>query len=54
MWMEQIEMEPNGREELLTQTASTSTRLATFNGSVVYGTHESEMVRHWKGNRKMV
>ena len=52
MWMEQIEMEPNGREELLNPT-TVKQRLATFNGSGVYGTYDRKVVRRGKRNRKM-
>ena len=53
MWMEQNGMELNGREELLNPTAATELGLATFNGSVIYGTHDGKMVERGKRNRKM-
>ena len=46
-------MELNGREELLNPTAAIEARPATFNDSVIYGTHDGEMVRRGKMNRKM-
>ena len=46
-------MELNGREELLNPTAVTEAGLTTFNGSVIYDTHNGEMVRRGKRNRKM-
>ena len=38
-------MEPNEREELLTQMPRPKLRLAMFNGSVVYGTHKRKVVK---------
>ena len=52
MWMEQIEMELNGREELLNPTI-VKQRLTTFNGSSVYDTHDKKVVGRGKRNRKM-
>ena len=51
--MEQNEMERNGRKVLLNLTAMTKTGLATFNGSVIYGTYDGEMVGRGKRNGKM-
>ena len=53
MWMELNKMELNRMEELLNLTAMTKTGLATFNGSVIYSTHNNKMVGRGKRNGKM-
>ena len=58
MWMEPNGMEPNGmelngRKELLNLTPAIEAGLATFNGSVIYGTHDGKVVERGKRNGKM-
>ena len=51
--MEQNGMELNEMKVLLNLTAVPKLGIAMFNGSVIYGTHDSKMVRRGKRNEKM-
>ena len=46
-------MEQNERRVLLNSSVTTKIRPPTFNGSVVYGTHDGKMVGRGKRNGKM-
>ena len=46
-------MELNGRTVLLNLTTMTKTGLAPFNGSVIYGIYDGEMVGRGKRKGKM-
>ena len=52
--MEQNGMVQNERKVLLNPTVATKLGLATFNGSIIYGTHDGKMVERGKKNKKMV
>ena len=51
--MEQNGMVQNKRKVLPNLTTATETGLATFNGSVIYGTHDRKMDGRGKKNGKM-
>ena len=51
--MKQNGMVLNGRKVLLNPTVVTETGPHTFNDSVIYGTHNGEMVGRGKGNEEM-
>ena len=53
MWMEQNGMELNARKGPLNPTVVTKAGPTTFNGSVIYGTHDGKMVERGKRNGKM-
>ena len=52
--MEQNGIVQNKRKVLPNPTTATETGLATFNGSVIYGTHDGKKVGRGKRNGKMV
>ena len=50
MWMEQIGMEPNGREELLNPSTGPKLCLTMFNSSGVYDIHDRK--NGWKREKE--